>query len=31
MILKGILDLQDVHESVKFGADGIVVSNHGSW
>ncbi|KEG21097.1 L-lactate dehydrogenase [cytochrome] [Bartonella bacilliformis Ver097] len=29
MILKGILDPQDAREAVKFGADGIVVSNYG--
>ena len=29
MIVKGILDPEDAHEAVKFGADGIVVSNHG--
>ncbi|MBB5073430.1 L-lactate dehydrogenase (cytochrome) [Bartonella callosciuri] len=29
MILKGILDPQDAREAVQFGADGIVVSNHG--
>ncbi|WP_455477196.1 FMN-dependent L-lactate dehydrogenase LldD [Bartonella sp. B41] len=29
MILKGILDPQDAREAVRFGADGIVVSNHG--
>ncbi|WP_019222264.1 FMN-dependent L-lactate dehydrogenase LldD [Bartonella rattaustraliani] len=29
MILKGILDPEDAREAVKFGADGIVVSNHG--
>ncbi|QDH13682.1 alpha-hydroxy-acid oxidizing protein [Formicincola oecophyllae] len=29
MILKGILDPDDARQAVKFGADGIVVSNHG--
>lgn len=29
MIIKGILDEQDAKDAVKFGADGIVVSNHG--
>jgi L-lactate dehydrogenase (cytochrome) len=29
MIIKGILDPQDARDAVKFGADGIVVSNHG--
>lgn len=29
MILKGILDPDDAREAVRFGADGIVVSNHG--
>ncbi|KMQ86326.1 l-lactate dehydrogenase [Lasius niger] len=29
MILKGILDKDDAKEAVRFGADGIVVSNHG--
>lgn len=29
MIIKGILDPEDALEAVKFGADGIVVSNHG--
>ncbi|QCE35771.1 alpha-hydroxy-acid oxidizing protein [Acetobacteraceae bacterium] len=29
MILKGILDKKDAKEAVQFGADGIVVSNHG--
>ncbi|MBA0162610.1 FMN-dependent L-lactate dehydrogenase LldD [Pectobacterium versatile] len=29
MIIKGILDPEDAKEAVKFGADGIVVSNHG--
>lgn len=29
MILKGILDSEDAREAVQFGADGIVVSNHG--
>ncbi|MCL6229913.1 FMN-dependent L-lactate dehydrogenase LldD [Bartonella bilalgolemii] len=29
MILKGILDPEDAREAVRFGADGIVVSNHG--
>ncbi|EJF87460.1 L-lactate dehydrogenase [cytochrome] [Bartonella vinsonii subsp. arupensis OK-94-513] len=29
MILKGILDPEDAQEAVHFGADGLVVSNHG--
>ena len=29
MVLKGILDPEDAKEAVRFGADGIVVSNHG--
>lgn len=29
MLLKGILDPADAKEAVRFGADGIVVSNHG--
>jgi len=29
MIIKGILDAQDAKDAVQFGADGIVVSNHG--
>ncbi|QBY03560.1 alpha-hydroxy-acid oxidizing protein [Thalassotalea sp. HSM 43] len=29
MIIKGILDEEDAKDAVKFGADGIVVSNHG--
>jgi L-lactate dehydrogenase (cytochrome) len=29
MIIKGILDAQDARDAVSFGADGIVVSNHG--
>ena len=29
MIIKGILDADDVRDAVRFGADGIVVSNHG--
>jgi L-lactate dehydrogenase (cytochrome) len=29
MILKGILDPDDTRDAVTFGADGIVVSNHG--
>ncbi|MEW9623956.1 FMN-dependent L-lactate dehydrogenase LldD [Rhodanobacter geophilus] len=29
MLIKGILDPQDAREAVRFGADGIVVSNHG--
>ncbi len=29
MVIKGILDEQDAKDSVTFGADGIVVSNHG--
>ena len=29
MVIKGILDPQDAKDAVRFGADGIVVSNHG--
>lgn len=29
MVIKGILDPEDAREAVRFGADGIVVSNHG--
>lgn len=29
MVIKGILDAQDARDAVRFGADGIVVSNHG--
>ncbi|WP_058913437.1 FMN-dependent L-lactate dehydrogenase LldD [Entomohabitans teleogrylli] len=29
MVIKGILDPQDARDAVRFGADGIVVSNHG--
>lgn len=29
MIIKGILDADDARDAVRFGADGIVVSNHG--
>jgi L-lactate dehydrogenase (cytochrome) len=29
MIIKGILDPQDARDAVRFGADGIIVSNHG--
>lgn len=29
IIIKGILDPEDAKDAVKFGADGIVVSNHG--
>ncbi|MCX5493340.1 FMN-dependent L-lactate dehydrogenase LldD [Kaistia dalseonensis] len=29
MVIKGILDPQDARDAVKFGADGVVVSNHG--
>jgi len=29
MIIKGILDAEDARDAVRFGADGIVVSNHG--
>lgn len=29
MVIKGILDQQDAKDAVSFGADGIVVSNHG--
>jgi L-lactate dehydrogenase (cytochrome) len=29
MVIKGIIDPQDARDAVSFGADGIVVSNHG--
>lgn len=29
LLLKGVLDPQDARDAVRFGADGIVVSNHG--
>lgn len=29
MVIKGILDADDARDAVRFGADGIVVSNHG--
>ncbi|GAB7531072.1 FMN-dependent L-lactate dehydrogenase LldD [Pseudomonas sp. 3A(2025)] len=29
MVIKGILDAEDARDAVSFGADGIVVSNHG--
>ena len=29
IVIKGILDVEDAREAVKFGANGIVVSNHG--
>ncbi|MCF7506017.1 FMN-dependent L-lactate dehydrogenase LldD [Vibrio sp. L3-7] len=29
MVIKGILDQEDAKDAVRFGADGIVVSNHG--
>lgn len=29
MVIKGILDVEDAKDAVRFGADGIVVSNHG--
>ncbi|MDQ7774923.1 MAG: FMN-dependent L-lactate dehydrogenase LldD [Paracoccus aminovorans] len=29
MVIKGILDVEDARDAVRFGADGIVVSNHG--
>lgn len=29
MVIKGVLDPQDAKDAVRFGADGIVVSNHG--
>jgi L-lactate dehydrogenase (cytochrome) len=29
MVIKGVLDAQDARDAVAFGADGIVVSNHG--
>ncbi|QLB20693.1 alpha-hydroxy-acid oxidizing enzyme [Vespertiliibacter pulmonis] len=29
MVIKGILDPQDAKDAVSFGADGIIVSNHG--
>lgn len=29
LLLKGILDVEDAHQAVQIGADGVVVSNHG--
>lgn len=29
MVIKGILDPEDAQDAVRFGADGIIVSNHG--
>lgn len=29
IVIKGILDVEDAREAVQFGADGIIVSNHG--
>ena len=29
MLIKGVLDPEDARDAVRFGADGIVVSNHG--
>lgn len=29
MVIKGVLDVEDARDAVRFGADGIVVSNHG--
>ncbi|WP_279379585.1 alpha-hydroxy-acid oxidizing protein [Asaia prunellae] len=29
MLIKGILDPEDAKDAVRFGADGIIVSNHG--
>ncbi|MGE4372780.1 MAG: FMN-dependent L-lactate dehydrogenase LldD [Xanthobacter sp.] len=29
MVIKGILDVEDARDAVRFGADGIIVSNHG--
>ncbi|WP_204306527.1 alpha-hydroxy-acid oxidizing protein, partial [Escherichia coli] len=29
LIVKGILDPEDARDAARFGADGIVVSNHG--
>ncbi|MBY8028198.1 FMN-dependent L-lactate dehydrogenase LldD [Vibrio fluvialis] len=29
MVIKGILDTEDAKDAIRFGADGIVVSNHG--
>jgi L-lactate dehydrogenase (cytochrome) len=29
MLIKGILDVEDARDAVRFGADGVVVSNHG--
>ncbi|HAS61678.1 MAG TPA: L-lactate dehydrogenase, partial [Vibrio sp.] len=29
MVIKGILDTEDAKDAVRFGADGIIVSNHG--
>ncbi|UXN03771.1 MULTISPECIES: FMN-dependent L-lactate dehydrogenase LldD [unclassified Bartonella] len=29
MLIKGILDVDDARDAVRFGADGVIVSNHG--
>ena len=29
MLIKGILDVEDARDAVRFGADGVIVSNHG--
>ncbi len=29
MLIKGILDAEDARDAVRFGANGIIVSNHG--
>jgi L-lactate dehydrogenase (cytochrome) len=29
MVIKGILDVEDARDAVSFGADGVIVSNHG--
>jgi L-lactate dehydrogenase (cytochrome) len=29
MVIKGLLDVEDARDAVRFGADGIIVSNHG--
>ncbi|MEW6598942.1 MAG: FMN-dependent L-lactate dehydrogenase LldD [Pseudomonadota bacterium] len=29
MIVKGVLDVEDARDAVRFGADGVIVSNHG--
>jgi L-lactate dehydrogenase (cytochrome) len=29
LLIKGILDPEDAHDAVRFGADGLIVSNHG--